>query len=237
MTDPFKLWSYLSSEPLLWLWATLVAYWIGDFLFRAARRSPFANPVMIAVVILGAVLLMTHTPYERYFEGAQFVHFMLGPATVCLAVPLHANLPKVKRALLPIAAGLLVGSTTAIVSVLAIAKAMGAGPILLASLAPKSVTAPVAIGISQQLGGEPSLTAALVIITGMIGAILVTPMLNVLGFRDWRARGLAVGVAAHGIGTARAFQVHETAGAFASIGMGMNAVLTAFLAPVILSLF
>jgi len=237
MTDPFKLWSYLSSEPLLWLWATLVAYWIGDFLFRAARRSPFANPVMIAVVILGAVLLMTHTPYERYFEGAQFVHFMLGPATVCLAVPLHANLPKVKRALLPIAAGLLVGSTTAIVSVLAIAKAMGAGPILLASLAPKSVTAPVAIGISQQLGGEPSLTAALVIITGMIGAIVVTPMLNVLGFRDWRARGLAVGVAAHGIGTARAFQVHETAGAFASIGMGMNAVLTAFLAPVILSLF
>ena len=237
MTDPFKLWSYLSSEPLLWLWATLVAYWIGDFLFRAARRNPFANPVMIAVVILGAVLLMTHTPYERYFEGAQFVHFMLGPATVCLAVPLHANLPKVKRALLPIAAGLVVGSTTAIVSVLAIAKAMGAGPVLMASLAPKSVTAPVAIGISQKLGGEPSLTAALVIITGMIGAIVVTPMLNALGVRDWRARGLAVGVAAHGIGTARAFQVHETAGAFASIGMGMNAVLTAFLAPVVLSLF
>ncbi|WP_417806243.1 LrgB family protein [Thioclava sp.] len=237
MTDPFKLWSYLSSEPLLWLWATLVAYWIGDFLFRAARRSPFANPVMIAVVILGTVLVATHTPYERYFEGAQFVHFMLGPATVCLAVPLHANLPKVKRALLPIAAGLVVGSTTAIVSVLAIAKAMGAGPVLMASLAPKSVTAPVAIGISQQLGGEPSLTAALVIITGMLGAIVVTPMLDALGFRDWRARGLAVGVAAHGIGTARAFQVHETAGAFASIGMGMNAVLTAFLAPVILSLF
>lgn len=99
------------------------------------------------------------------------------------------------------------------------------------------MTAPVAIGISQSLGGEPSLTAALVILTGMIGAITVTPMLNVLGFRDWRARGFAVGVAAHGIGTARAFQVHETAGAFASIGMGLNAVLTAFLAPVLLSLF
>jgi predicted murein hydrolase (TIGR00659 family) len=237
MTDPFKLWSYLSSEPLLWLWATLLAYWLGDFIFRMTRRSPFANPVMIAVVLLGCVLLATHTPYERYFDGAQFVHFMLGPATVCLAVPLYDNLPKVKRALLPIAAGLIVGSTTAVVSVLAIAKAMGAGPILLASLAPKSVTAPVAIGISQQLGGEPSLTAVLVIITGMIGAIVVTPMLNLFGFRDWRARGLAVGVAAHGIGTARAFQVHETAGAFASIGMGMNAVLTAFLAPVILSLF
>ncbi|WP_295531045.1 LrgB family protein [uncultured Thioclava sp.] len=237
MTDPFKLWSYLSSEPLLWLWATLLAYWLGDLIFRMTRRSPFANPVMIAVVLLGSVLLATHTPYERYFDGAQFVHFMLGPATVCLAVPLYDNLPKVKRALLPIAAGLIVGSTTAVVSVLAIAKAMGAGPILLASLAPKSVTAPVAIGISQQLGGEPSLTAVLVIITGMIGAIVVTPMLNLLGFRDWRARGLAVGVAAHGIGTARAFQVHETAGAFASIGMGMNAVLTAFLAPVILSLF
>ncbi|KEP68664.1 membrane protein [Thioclava dalianensis] len=237
MTDPFKLWSYLSSEPLLWLWATLMAYWIGDLLFRLSGRNPFANPVVVAVVILGGVLLSTGTPYQRYFDGAQFVHFMLGPATVCLAVPLYLNWPKVRRAILPIAAGLVVGSATAILSVLAIAKAMGAGPVLLASLAPKSVTAPVAIGISQELGGEPSLTAALVLITGMIGAITVTPMLNLLGFRDWRARGLAVGVAAHGIGTARAFQVHETAGAFASIGMGMNAVLTAFLAPLILSLF
>ncbi|KFE34824.1 LrgB family protein [Thioclava atlantica] len=237
MTDPFKLWSYLSATPLLWLWATLVAYWIGDTIFRAVGRNPFANPVMIAVILLGGVLLATGTPYHRYFDGAQFVHFMLGPATVCLAVPLHANLPKVRRAALPILAALVAGSATAIVSVLAIAKAMGAGPELLASLAPKSVTAPVAIGISQELGGEPSLTAALVILTGMIGAITVTPMLNALRFRDWRARGLAVGVAAHGIGTARAFQVHETAGAFASIGMGLNAVLTAFLAPVLLSLF
>ena len=95
MTDPFKLWSYLSSEPLLWLWATLMAYWIGDLLFRLSGRNPFANPVVVAVVILGGVLLSTGTPYQRYFDGAQFVHFMLGPATVCLAVPLYLNWPKV----------------------------------------------------------------------------------------------------------------------------------------------
>ena len=237
MTDPALIWSYLTREPLLWLTATLIAYWLGDTFFRRMNRQSWANPVLAAVVMLALVLWITGTSYQTYFEGAQFVHFMLGPATVCLAVPLHANLPKVKRALLPIVAGLVAGSVTAIVSVLAIAKAMGAGPELLASLAPKSVTAPVAIGISQSLGGEPSLTAALVILTGMIGAITVTPMLNLLGFRDWRARGFAVGVAAHGIGTARAFQVHETAGAFASIGMGLNAVLTAIIAPLALRLF
>jgi predicted murein hydrolase (TIGR00659 family) len=237
MTDAALIWSYLASEPLLWLSATLVAYWIGDTLFQKAGRTPFANPVMIAVIVLAGVLWATATPYSAYFKGAQFVHFMLGPATVCLAVPLQANLRAIRRAFLPILVALIAGSFTAVVSALAIAKALGAGPELLASLAPKSATAPVAIGISEALGGLPTLTAVLVLLTGMIGAIFVTPMLNLLRLRDWRARGFATGVAAHGIGTARAFQVHDTAGAFASIGMGLNAVLTAFLAPVVLRLF
>lgn len=107
----------------------------------------------------------------------------------------------------------------------------------MASLAPKSATAPVAIGISETLGGSPTLTAVLVILTGIIGAVVATPLLNLLGLRDWRARGFAVGVAAHGIGTARALQVNPSAGAFAGLGMGLNAVLTAFLAPVVLAFF
>ncbi len=237
MNDASLIWSYLASQPLLWLTATLFAYWAGDRLFRQSGRNPLANPVMVAVILLAVLLGLTGTPYQSYFEGAQFVHFMLGPATVCLAIPLQANLRAIRRALVPIVAALLAGSTTAVISALAIAKALGADAGLLAALAPKSATAPVAIGISEALGGQPTLTAVLVLLTGMIGAIFVTPMLNALGLKDWRARGFATGVAAHGIGTARAFQVHDTAGAFASIGMGLNAVLTAFLAPLVLHFF
>ena len=135
------------------------------------------------------------------------------------------------------AAALVAGSVTAIASVLAIGHAFGLSPVMMASLAPKSTTAPVAIGIAEGLGGEPTITAVLVLLTGIFGAVIVTPLLNGLGVRDWRARGFAVGVAAHGIGTARAFQVNETAGAFAGIGMGLNAVLTAIIAPLVLRLF
>ncbi|SOC07339.1 predicted murein hydrolase (TIGR00659 family) [Rhodobacter sp. JA431] len=237
MTDAALIWSYLTSQPLLWLTATLLAYWAGDRLFQLSRRNPLANPVVIAVILLATLLISTGTAYADYFEGAQFVHFMLGPATVCLAIPLQANLQAIRKALVPILVALVAGSFTAVASALAIAKILGADDMLLASLAPKSATAPVAIGISEALGGQPTLTAVLVLLTGMIGAVFVTPMLNALGLRDWRARGFATGVAAHGIGTARAFQVHDTAGAFASIGMGLNAVLTAFMAPLVLHLF
>ncbi|MFP1643806.1 LrgB family protein [Pontitalea aquivivens] len=237
MADAALIWSYLSREPLLWLTATLLAYWAGDAAFRVSGRKPHVNPVLVAVIVLAAVLWLTGTDYSAYFEGAQFVHFMLGPATVALAVPLHANLSRVRRAALPILAALVAGSVTAVLSALGIAWALGADAGVLASLAPKSATAPVAIGISEGLGGAPTLTAVLVLLTGIIGAVVVTPLLNVLGVRDWRARGFAVGVAAHGIGTARAFQVNETAGAFAGIGMGLNAVLTALIAPVVLRLF
>lgn len=237
MTDPALIWSYLESGPLLWLTLTLIAYWIGDLAFRASGRRPYVNPVLVAVILLGIVLETTRTPYRVYFEGAQFVHFMLGPATVALALPMHANLARVRRSLIPMAAALVAGSLTAVVAALGIAYALGVRGPVLASLAPKSATAPVAIGISEHLGGEPTLTAVLVLLTGIIGAIAVTPMLNLLGLTDWRARGFATGVAAHGVGTARAFQVHETAGAFAGIGMGLNAVLTALIAPAVLHLF
>ncbi|SMO70840.1 LrgB family protein [Paracoccus laeviglucosivorans] len=237
MTDPALIWSYLSQEPLLWLTATLIAYWLGDQFFRRMGRQSWANPVMVAVILLALVLWATGTTYQTYFEGAQFVHFMLGPATVALGMPLYENLHRVRKAALPLIAALVAGSVTTIVSVLLIARGFGLSDVMLASLAPKSTTAPVAIGIAESLGGEPTITAVLVLLTGMFGAIIATPFLNLLGIRDWRARGFAVGVAAHGIGTARAFQVNETAGAFASIGMGLNAVLTAIIAPLILHLF
>jgi predicted murein hydrolase (TIGR00659 family) len=237
MTEFPEIWSYLSRGPLLWLTATLAAYAIGDACFRAAGRAPVVNPVLIAVSLLAALLYATGTAYPTYFEGAQFVHFLLGPATVCLALPLWDNLPRVRRAALPLIAALLAGSATAIGAALGIAYTLGITGETLASLAPKSATAPVAIGISQAIGGSPTLTAVLVILTGITGAVVATPLLNLMGIKDWRARGFALGVAAHGIGTARAFQVHPTAGAFAGLGMGLNAVLTALIAPAILRLF
>ena len=236
MTALPEIWSYLSREPLLWLTATLVAYLIGDQLSQRAGRNPLVNPVLVAMVLLGGLLWVTKTPYQTYFAGAQFVHFWLGPATVALALPLYVNRAQIRRALLPMVAALLAGSVTAIVSALWIARVLGIeGPVWL-SLAPKSTTTPVAIGIAEQLGGLPTLTAALVILTGIIGAVIVTPLMRLMHIRDWRARGFAVGVAAHGIGTARAFQVNDTAGAFAGIGMGLNALLTAILAPYVVSL-
>ncbi|MHA7850458.1 LrgB family protein [Roseovarius sp.] len=237
MTEFPEIWSYLREGPLLWLTATLVAYLLGDAAYRASGQNPVVNPVLVAMLVLAGVLWATATPYATYFEGAQFVHFMLGPATVALAGPLYANLHHVRRALLPMAGALIVGSVTAVASALWIASALGVEGATLASLAPKSTTAPVAIGIAEQLGGLPTLTAALVILTGIIGAVVVTPLMNALRITDWRARGFAVGTAAHGIGTARAFQVNETAGAFAGIGMGLNALLTALIAPYVLGLF
>ncbi|MFC0341125.1 LrgB family protein [Paracoccus niistensis] len=235
--DPALIWAYLSQGPLLWLTATLAAYALGAAVFRLSRGQSWANPVLISVLLLGLLLTATGTPYATYFEGAQFVHFMLGPATVCLALPMQDNLPRMRAAALPIVAGLVAGSVVAVVSALAIARLFGLGDEVMASLAPKSATAPVAIGIAENLGGQPTLAAVLVLLTGICGAIVVTPLFNALGLRDWRARGLAVGTAAHGIGTARAFQVNPTAGAFAGIGMGLNAILTALIAPLVLRLF
>lgn len=233
MREFTEIWSYLSRDPLLWLTLTLVAYGVGDAAFRVSGRKPIVNPVLIAVAILAVILRATDTGYATYFEGAQFVHFMLGPATVALAIPLYTNVGRIKATALPMAIALVAGSLTAMVSAVGIAALLDVDRVTLLSLLPKSATAPVALGVSESIGGSPTLTAVLVIATGITGAIVATPMLNLLRIKDFRARGFALGVASHGIGTARAFQVNETAGAFAGIGMGLNALLTALLAPLI----
>jgi predicted murein hydrolase (TIGR00659 family) len=234
---PFSLWVYLSTTPLFWLTVTLLAWLLADRLAVACHRHPIVNPVAIAIALVGALLELTGTAYRTYFDGAQFVHFLLGPATVALAVPLWRNRDLVQRNIVPMCGALLVGSVVAIVSAVGIAAALGAPRDVLVSLAPKSATAPVAMAISESLGGLPSLTAALVIITGVIGAVVVTPMMNALRVKDWVARGFAVGLASHGIGTARAFAVHPIAGVFAGIAMGLNAIVTSLLAPLLIRMF
>nr|WP_155262787.1 LrgB family protein [Bradyrhizobium sp. BR2003] len=216
---------------MLWLTVTLLTYAVADAVSLKTRRHPLANPVLHSVWIIGVFLLLTGTSYTAYFAGAQFVHFLLGPATVALAVPLYENRRRVAAAIVPMLVALAVGSLTAIVSVVLLAQAFGLPRDVILSLAPKSVTAGVAMGISESLHADPSLTAVSVILTGIMGAIIVTPLMNFTGITDFRARGFAAGIAAHGIGTARAFQVDEVAGVFAGIAMSLNALVTSLLVP------
>jgi predicted murein hydrolase (TIGR00659 family) len=231
------LWVYLRTSPLLWLTATLAAYLAADTLQRRLGRHPLANPVLFAVVALVVLLQVSGTPYATYFDGAQFVHFMLGPATVALGVPLAAKAQDLRRMLLPMLVAVIAGSVTAIASAAWVAWMLGASRTTLLSLAPKSVTTPIAMAIAEQIGGVPALTAVLVILTGITGAIVVTPLMNALGLRDYAARGLAAGVASHGIGTARAFQVSELAGTLAGLGLALNGLVTAVLAPALVHLW
>ena len=235
-SNPFSLWVYLSQTPLLWLTVTLLVYAATDAVSQATGRNPLLNPVLHAMWIIGVFLWVTGTSYTTYFGGAQFVHFLLGPATVALAVPLYENRHQVVTAILPMALALVVGCVAAIVSVVVLAQLAGLPTIVVLSLAPKSVTAGVAMGISESLHADPSLTAVAVIITGIMGAMVVTPLMNAIGIRDFRARGFAVGLASHGIGTARAFQVDAIAGVFAGIAMSLNALITALLVPVAVTL-
>lgn len=238
MTGRFsEIWVYLSTTPLLGLTVTLLAYQAAYWIYRRLDMNPLANPVALSVAFLVGLLWLTQTPYQTYFDGAQFVHFLLGPATVALAVPLYANLGTLKKNLVPVLGALLAGSLVAALSAVSIGWLLGADRVTLLSMAPKSVTTPIAMGIAEKLGGLPSLTAVLVVCTGILGAVLARGTLNLLRIHDHAVRGFAVGVAAHGIGTARAFQVSETMGAFAGLGMGLNGLLTAFLFPLLVTLW
>lgn len=234
MTDFVDLWVYLSGSPLLWLTVTLVAYLIADTVSALCGRHPLANPVLISILLISGVLLLSRTAFPSYFAGAQFVHFLLGPATVALAVPLFRHLPEVKKLFVPMIVALIAGSVASICSAVLLAKWLGLSKIATLALAPKSATAAIAMGVSEKIQGDPALTAVVVIMTGITGAIVVTPLMNVLRLKNYAARGFAAGLVSHGIGTARAFQVNPLAGTFAGIALGLNGVLTAILVPLLL---
>ncbi len=225
------IWVYLTATPLGGLTLTLMAYGLAHRIHQACHAHPLANPVAIAVAVVASVLALTGTPYATYFEGAQFVHFLLGPATVALAVGLHEQMPLLRRLWWPLLAGLVTGALAAALSAVTLAWLLGASPQTLASLAPKSVTTPVAMGIAERLGGLPSLTAALVVATGIWGAATARWLFERLGIDDPVVRGFALGVTAHGIGTARAYQVHPQMGAFAGLAMGLAALFNALALP------
>lgn len=225
------IWVYLSASPLLGLTITLVAYGLAYRLYLKANSSPLTNPVVVSVAMLIGLLVLTGTSYDDYFEGAQFVHFLLGPATVALAVPLYQQFSRLRQLWLPVTISLVCGVVIAAGSSVWLARLFGGSNEIQLSLAPKSATAPVAMGISEQIGGLPSLTAVLVVLTGITGAVLGTRLFQLIGVRDDTAKGIAMGVAAHGIGTARAFQVSAQMGAFSGLAMALSAFATALVVP------
>ena len=234
--DLASIWVYLSASPLLGLTITLVAYSIAHKLYVYAHHNPLLNPVVTSVGGLMLVLLLTDTAYDQYFEGGQFVHFLLGPATVALAIPLHRQLSKLKRLWLPIVITLTAGLTVSSLSTVFIARFCGASVQTQLSLAPKSVTAPVAMGISEQTGGLPTLTAAFVVLTGILGALIGPKLFKLMRIQDDSVKGIAMGINAHGIGTAHAFQVSSEMGAFSGLAMALSAMISAFFLPWLLSL-
>lgn len=236
-SDVSQLWVYLSTTPLLWLAVTLIAYQLGAWLFQRLGCSPILNPVLTAVLVLVLLLKLSNTPYQTYFKGAQFIHFLLGPATVALAIPLYREVAMIRKTFRPIAIALLFGSLAAIASAVGIAWLLGGERVLLLTLAPKSVTTPIAMGISEQIGGLSALTAVAVVLTGIIGAVIGDTVLRWARVHDETARGMAFGVASHGIGTAHAMQKSRLTGAFSALAMALNGLLTALLLPLLIRLF
>lgn len=230
------LWVYLQTTPLLGLASTLLAWQAAVAISRRLGDNAFANPMLISIVLLSGLLLATHTPYAAYFEGGQYVQFLLGPATVALAVPMYLNLQQIRRTAPAIVPAILAGSITAAASAMLIAHAMGASRVVVLSLAPKSVTTPIAMGIAEQIGGSPSLAAIFVLLTGLTAILLGPGIMRVMRIVDWRAHGLGAGTAGHGLATARVLLVNETAGAFGGLAIGLNGIITAVIVPILATL-
>lgn len=236
-----QLWVYLSASPLFGLTATLVVYLLAQAAYVRLGHAPWANPVLWSIVTIAGGLTLTKVDYPTYFAGAQFIHFLLGPAVVALAWPLWQRRVELRARFGRVLLAALLGGAAAGGSAVALGWAVGLPHDVVMSLAPKSVTAPVAMGIAEKIGGIPALSAVFAVLTGLIGALSGKYLFDVLRIRTtpagWRARGFALGTAAHGIGAARALQVNADAGAYAGLALGLQVVLAALLLPLVFRLF
>ena len=227
---------FLAATPLLWLSLTLAAYLVAVAINERCNRTPPLNPTLLAIVLVVVVLAVTGTSYKRYFDGAQFVHFLLGPAIVAMAVPLYRHTEIIRKSAGALLGALGIGCVTAILSSVLVTRGLGGGRELWLSMAPKSATTAISMAISGRIGGIPALTAVLTISTGITGACLASYVLRLVGVKVWHARGFAMGLSSNGIATARAFQENEVAGTFAGLAMALNGIATAMLVPLIIKL-
>ena len=232
----YSIWIYLQAEPLFWLTLTIGSYLIADFIYRKSNLFPLLNPVAISVLLVSLILIFFNIQYERYFDGAKFIHFLLGPATVALAVPIYKKWDLIVINSKAIFISLLIGSVFAILVTYLLSLYFELPKELILSLLPRSVTAPIAMGISEIIGGIPSLTAIITLITGVIGASLGIFVFDLMKLKNMDARGFSLGLASHGIGTARAMSKNKNAGVFAAVGMGLSGLVTSILVPLFLKI-
>lgn len=230
-TKLYQVWVYLQAEPLFWLTLTIGAYLLANRFYQASGLFPLLNPVAMSILFVSACLMLFGVEYERYFDGAKFIHFLLGPTTVALSVPIYLNWATVLKAKRAILISVSLGSLFAIGITYAMAHLLQLDPVTVKSLLPRNVTAPIAMGISEIIGGVPSLTAIITIVTGIVGAALGTFVLDLFKIRNMAARGFAFGLASHGIGTARAMSKDSQAGVFAAVAMGLSGIVTAAIIP------
>jgi len=236
-TSFVELWVYLAATPLFGLTATLAVYVVAVSASARLGHPPTANPVLWSVLALALLLTATGTPYPVYFSGAQFIHFLLGPAVVALAWPLWQRRAELRARAGALLVAALLGGAAASASAVAIGWAVGLPVEVLASLAPKSVTAPVAMGVAAQLGGIPALAAVFAVLTGLIGALAARALFSALRVQALPVRGFALGTVSHGIGASRAWQVHPDAGAYAALALGLQVLLAGLLLPAVARLF
>lgn len=231
-----ELWVHFQTFPILWLVVTLAVFLCASWINAKAGKTPFLHPVLVSLSIIILILKLTETDYETYMVGGQYIHLLLGPAVVALAVPLYDNLATVKKLLIPLLVGCVSGAIVASGSAIAIGAWFGLNDEILLTLAPKSVTSPIAIAIAEKVGGFPSLAAGLVLITGAMGCLIAPFVYKLLGIQDESVKGFVLGVGAHAMGTAFAFEYGMVAGAFGGLAMGMTGAFTAFMLPVLIPL-
>ena len=220
------------SNEYFMLALTFGVYYAAKVIQRRLKSVLF-NPILVAVAVIIIFLLAADIPYETYHEGAKMIEFWLKPAVVALGVPLYLQLSSIRHQFLPILASQMTGCVTGIVSVVVIAKLLGASDAVIMSLASKSVTTPIAMEVTQVLGGIPSLTSAIVVITGLIGAVIGFKTLSVGHVHNPMALGLSMGAASHALGTSAAMDRDRIVGAYASLGLTLNGILTAVLTPTV----
>ncbi|MDE2615535.1 MAG: LrgB family protein [Burkholderiales bacterium] len=241
MQNFVQLWVYLSSTPLFGLTATMAVYVLAHAFYTHRRQAPWANPVLWTVLVIAAVLLVTGVPYPTYFAGAQFIHFLLGPAVVALAWPLWQRRVELRARWVRLLLAALIGGAAAAGSAWLLGQAFGLPADVVRSLTTKSVTAPVAMGVAEKIGGIPALAAVFAVLTGIIGALSGKYLFELLRIptsqAGWMARGFALGTTSHGLGAARALQVNADAGAYAGLAMGLQVVLASLLIPLVFRLW
>jgi predicted murein hydrolase (TIGR00659 family) len=220
----------------LWLLATIVVYLASRWLYERTRLAVL-NPALVCIASIIALLVLTRTPYPEYERGGRLLAFWLAPAVVALGLPLALQLETVRRNVVGIAVGLTTGAVVGIAAAVGVAALLGATPVVVRSLAPRAATTPIAVAVAARLGGIPALSAVVSIVSGAAGGFIGVALLRAIGVRSRLATGLALGAAAHGLGTARASGEGDVEGASAGMAMGVVGVLTALLAPWLLSLF